>query len=137
MARSNENDTCRLGLFYKIHYRRICCFLFPCLVSGVHASGFVESGPCQALEEAQKVAADHFLCSLGPHNYCIHRCIFDSTVKLTQHPRSKESENRVPRYNSEALLIRVTMGIPARGSLHDQDVANEINPLRRENSHRL
>src|ERR1700687_5823775 len=80
---SYENDPHGLDLFCEIHYCRMCCFLSSGLVSGILASGFVESWPCRAVEETQKVAVGHVLCSLELHTHRIHRRVFDSTVKLT------------------------------------------------------
>jgi hypothetical protein len=43
----------------------------------------LEGGPCEALEEAETVAVSHFLRFMGAYTNRIHRCFFDSAVKLT------------------------------------------------------
>jgi hypothetical protein len=68
--------------FAKFIVAAFVVFYLKCLVLGISSSGFVESGPRQAVEEAQEMATGHLLCSLGPHNHGIHRRVFNSTVKL-------------------------------------------------------
>ena len=69
--------------FAKFIIATLAIFYLKCLVLGILSSWFVESGACQALEEAQKVAADHLLYSLGPHTHRIRRRLLNSTFKLT------------------------------------------------------